>query len=117
MSPNQRSLFQNYYSGVLGIRDHGIAAGAAAAGVAGTAVSSVAEGLANGDTGNIDAEVRASKAKVEAQAESVCRDLAQSYAAQQTLATQLDAFKAYAVIKADEPDDCLHNIKGNSRDT
>ncbi len=116
ISPDQRSLFKNYYSSVLAIRDHSIATGAAAAGVAGTALSSVAKGLANGETKNIDAEVSASKAKVEAQAENVCRDLALAYAAQESLATQLDAFKAYAVIKADEQDDCVHNIKGNLHD-
>jgi len=116
VSPDQRSLFKNYYSGVLAIRDHGIATGAAAAGIAGTALSSVAQGLANGETKNIDAEVSASRAKVEAQAENICRDLAQAYAAQESLATQLDAFKAYAVIKADEADDCLHNVKGNRHD-
>jgi hypothetical protein len=117
VSPDQRNLFKNYYSGVLGIRDHGIATGAAAAGVARTALSSVAKGLANGETKNIDAEVSASKAKVEAQATSICRDLAQAYTAQQSLAAQLDAFKAYAVIQADEPHDCLHNIEGNRHDS
>lgn len=119
VSPDQRSLFKNYYSGVLAIRDHGIAMGDSAAGVAGAQLGSVAGGLANifgGETKNIDAEVSASKAKVEVQAENVCRDLAQAYAAQESLAKQLDAFKAYTVIKADESDDCVRNIKGNLHD-
>jgi len=119
VSPDQRSLFKDYYNGILAIRNHGIAMGASAAGVAGAALSSVAGSLANifgGETKNIDAEVSASNAKVEAQAENVCRDLAQTYAAQESLATQLAAFKAYAVIKSDEADDCVHNIKGNGHD-
>ncbi len=34
VSPEQRDLLKSYYSAVLAIRDHGIATGAAAAGVA-----------------------------------------------------------------------------------
>ncbi len=116
VTPEQRSLLKNYYGGVVAIRDHGLATGAAAAGVAGTALSSVAKGLANGETKNIDADVSASTAKVQAQATQICSDLSQLHATQQTLTTQLDAFKPYAVVNADEAEDCLRNNKGSQHD-
>ncbi|WP_449428724.1 hypothetical protein [Rhodanobacter umsongensis] len=102
----QRDLLKHYYMTAQAIRDHGIATGEAGAAVAGKALGSVASGLASGDTSKIDSEVNASAAKVEAQAALICNDLADLRSTQETLASQLPAFQPYALIKANEADDC-----------
>jgi len=112
----QRDLLKSYYTGALALRDHGIATGKAGANVASTAISSVAKGLASGNTNNIDSEVNASAAKVEAMAANICLDLQQIHTTQDALASQLDAFRPYAVIKANEADDCLRGLKNHHHD-
>lgn len=102
----QRDLLKHYYSTALTLRDHGIATGNAGIATAGKALSSVASGLASGNTDKIDSEVNASAAKVEAQAALVCTDLAELRSTQETLAGQLPAFQPYALIKANEAEDC-----------
>jgi hypothetical protein len=114
VNDTQRDLFKHYYTTALAIRDHGIATGEAGAAVAGKALSSVASGLASGDTSKIDSEVNASADKVEAKAALICTDLADLRSTQETLAGQLPAFQPYAQIKANEADDCrrgLHTVK------
>ena len=86
------------------------------AAVAGQAIRSVASGLASGDTDKIDAEVNASAARVEAKAALICDDLAEIQSTQQTLASQLEAFRPYALIKADEADKCRRGLKHHQRD-
>jgi Protein of unknown function (DUF2884) len=107
----QRDLLKSYYTSALALRDHGIATGEAGAKVASTAVSSVVKGLSSGNTSNIDSEVNASAAKVEAMAANICTDLQQIHVTQDALASQLDAFRPYAVIKADKVDDCSRDLK------
>ena len=112
----ERELLKHYYATALTLRDHGIATGEAGAAVAGQAIRSVASGLASGDTDKIDAEVNASAAKVEAKAALICDDLAEIQSTQQTLASQLEAFRPYALIKADEADKCRRGLKHHQRD-
>jgi hypothetical protein len=107
VNDTQRDLFKHYYTTA-------IATGEAGAAVAGKALSSVASGLASGDTSKIDSEVNASADKVEAKAALICTDLADLRSTQETLAGQLPAFQPYAQIKANEADDCrrgLHTVK------
>lgn len=119
-TPAQHDLLKSYYAAAIAIRDHGIATGKAGAQVAGTALSSVAKGLASGHTDQIDGEVNASAAKVEAQAAKICEDLQQLGTLQNALAAQLEAFRPYATIKPDEANDCLRGLKdhdhGGDRD-
>ncbi|MEO8748317.1 MAG: DUF2884 family protein [Rhodanobacter sp.] len=106
----QRDLLKHYYSTALSLRDHGIAAGNAGIATAGKAISSVASGLASGNTDKIDSEVNASAAKVEAKANLVCNDLAELQSTQNALATQLPAFQPYALIKSHEAEDCRGTV-------
>jgi len=107
----QRDLLKHYYTSALALREHGIATGEAGTKVASTAISSVAKGLSSGNTSNIDSEVNASAAKVEAMAANICMDLQQIHITQDALASQLDAFRPYAVIKANKVDDCSRDLK------
>lgn len=118
VSPTQRDLLKHYYATALTLRDHGIATGEAGAAVAGKALSSVAAGLASGNTDKIDAEVNASAAKVTAKAALICDDLAEIRSTQQTLAGQLEVMRPYALIKADEADRCRAGLdKANHSST
>lgn len=114
VTPAQRELLKSYYSDTLAVRDHGIATGVAGANVAGTALSSVAKGLASGNTDKIDAEVNASAAKVEAQAANICADLQRIHATQETLSAQLEAFRPYASVAANQVDDCARDLKDHA---
>lgn len=111
VTPAQRDLLKHYYNTALTLRDHGIATGNAGIATAGKAISSVASGLASGDTDKIDSEVNASVAKVDAKANLVCDDLTELQSTQNTLATQLAAFQPYALIKSHEAEDCRGNVK------
>jgi len=107
VTSEQRELLQKYYVTTLMMRDHGIATGNAGIATAGKALSSVASGLASGNTDKIDSEVNASAAKVEAHAALICKDLADLRSTQEKLlASQLSAFQPYALIKSNEADDC-----------
>lgn len=106
VTPAQRDLLKHYYGDAMAMRDHGLATGKAGIDTANTALRSVASGLASGNTDKIDSEVNASAAKVEAQANLICNDLADLRSTQETLAGQLPAFQPYALIKANEADDC-----------
>lgn len=116
VTPAQRELLKHYYDTALTLRAHGIAAGNAGIATAGKAISSVASGLASGDTDKIDRDVNASAAKVEAQANLVCHDLAELQSTQDKLASQLPTFKPYALIESHEADDCRRGLDNLSRD-
>jgi hypothetical protein len=102
LSTAQRALLQDYYRNTLAVRQHGIATGKAGVAIAGQAISSVVKGLAHGDTDNIDKEVDAKTRKVTQEALKICGDLANIKSTQDSLATQLLAFKPYAGIVDDE---------------
>lgn len=111
VTPAQRELLKSYYNDAVAVRDHGIATGLAGANVAGTALSSVAKGLASGNTDKIDAEVNASADKVEAQAANICADLQRIHVTQDALSAQLEAFRPYATVAASRVDDCTSSTK------
>lgn len=116
VTPAQRDLLKHYYTTTLTLRDHGIATGKAGLATAGQALRSVASGLASGNTDKIDSEVNASAAKVDAQANLVCIDLAALQSTQQALAAQLAAFQPYALIKTHEAADCRRGLKDHHHD-
>ncbi|MEO7072611.1 MAG: DUF2884 domain-containing protein [Rhodanobacter sp.] len=106
-NPAQQALLRDYYRHAAAVREHGIATGKAGAAVAGQAISSVAKGLASGNTDNIDQEIDAKAARVELEARKICLDLVGVKAAQDALAAQLPAFNPYAhVIDASATSDC-----------
>ena len=115
ITDSERDLLKQYHANAMAIREHGIAAGKAGLATAGQALSSVASGLASGDTDKIDAEVGASVAKVDASANLICDDLASIRTIQQSLASQLEAFRPYALIKADEAINCRGHTKTRVR--
>ncbi len=115
VTDSERDLLKHYHATALAVRKHGIATGIAGMATAGRAISSVASGLASGNTDKIDTEVNASAAKVEASAALICNDLAEIHATQESLAGQLEAFKPYALIKANEADDCRGHVEKRSR--
>lgn len=97
----QRALLQAYYRDLAAVREHGIETGKAGAATASVALQSVAAGLANGNTDQIEQRVNARADKVKAAAAKICADLASIEATQNTLALQLPAFKPYASIVTD----------------
>ena len=116
VTSGQRGLLKHYYDTALTLRTHGIAAGNAGIATAGKAISSVASGLASGDTDKIDRDVNASAARVEAQANLVCQDLAELQSTQDTLAAQIPAFKPYALIRSHEAEDCRRGLDHRNHD-
>ncbi len=107
INPAQRALLQDYHRNTVAVRQHGIATGKAGVAIAGQAVKSVVKGLASGDTDSIDRDVNAKAAKVEQEAMKICDDLANIKTAQDSLATQLPAFKPYAgILDGDDIADC-----------
>jgi hypothetical protein len=94
----QREQLQHYYSGVVAVRDHGIATGKAGAAVAGQALKSVASNLVNGTPDQIGNQVDAKAQVVTEAALKICKDIGDIRAAQDNLAGQLPAFKPYAGI-------------------
>lgn len=102
----QKELVTRYFAGAHTLRDDGFATGMAGASTALTAISSVVTGLASGEPDKIGQDVEAKAAKVEVQAEKVCRDLHELAMLQDALATALPEFKPYATIENSEVDDC-----------
>lgn len=109
----ERNLLKHYYATALAIRDHGIATGKAGMATAGQALGSVASGLASGHPEKIDAEVNASAAHIQTQVATLCNDLADIHSTQEALAAQLEAFRPYALIKANEADQCRQGLHTN----
>lgn len=115
VTASEHELLKQYHVTAMAIRDHGIATGKAGIETAGRALGSVASGLASGNTDKIDAEVSASVAKVDASAALICTDLAQIHTTQESLASQLEAFRPYALIKADEARHCRNQVEHPDR--
>jgi hypothetical protein len=104
----QKELVTRYFAGARTLRDDGLATGLAGASTALTAISSVVTGLASGEPDKIGDAVEAKAAKVEAQAENLCRDLSKLAETQDALAASLPEFKPYALIEEKEINDCRH---------
>jgi hypothetical protein len=112
VSAAQRALLQDYYRNVLAVNEHGIVTGKAGVAIAGQAVKSVVQGIASGNTDNIDKEINAKSQKVTQSAMKICQDLAGIKTAQDNLAGQLAAFKPYAgIVDASAITDCASDSK------
>ncbi|WP_266181717.1 DUF2884 family protein [Dyella humicola] len=94
----QRALLQHYNASAQAMREDAIATGKAGAATAAKAVGSVASKLAGSDEDKAAAhdEIEAAAKNVKVAAGKICDDVASMKAAQDELATQLDAFKPYA---------------------
>lgn len=106
LAPAQQALLKDYYAGIVALRRDAIATGAAGIATAGTAISSVVSGLANGDPDSIGAKVDAKAAKVDEAAAQICVDLASIRVQQDAITAQLPVFRPYALIDASEVADC-----------
>jgi len=102
----QKELATRYFAGARTLRDDGFATGMAGASTALTAISSVVTGLASGEPDKIGPAVEAKAAKVEAQAQNLCRDLGELATTQNALAAAVPEFKPYALISDKETRDC-----------
>lgn len=105
-TPAQQDLLKRYFASVAALRADAIATGMAGVATAGTAIRSVVSGLANGTPDQIGPAVEARAATVEAQAAKVCNDLADVRSTQEAVAAQLAAFRPYALIDAQQVNDC-----------
>ena len=94
----QRALLQRYNASAQAMREDAIATGKAGAATAAKAVGSVASKLTGSDEDKAAAhdEIEAAAKNVKVAAGKICDDVASMKAAQDELATQLDAFKPYA---------------------
>ncbi len=106
LAPAQQALLKDYFAGIVALRHDAIATGAAGIATAGTAISSVVNGLANGDPDSIGAKVDEKAAKVDAAAAKICVDLASIRLKQDAIASQLPVFRPYALLDAGEVADC-----------
>lgn len=102
----QRKLLRSYYADALALRDDAVATGKAGVQTGLTAVSAVASGLASGNPDSIDPKVNAKADKVDALAQTVCRDLARLYTDQGEVTAAIPAFGPYATIEPHEVSDC-----------
>ena len=106
VNPAQRVLLQSYLKEMNAMTLDGIAIGKQGAALAGTAVSEAIKGAINGDGDQIDAKIEAEAEKIEQQAMRLCQRLVTIKVSQDTLASQLPAFKPYATIDDSDVDDC-----------
>jgi hypothetical protein len=106
VNPAQRELLKAYHDDALTLRDDAVATAGAGARTGLTALDAVATGLARGDPDSIDAKVEPEADKVDALAQTVCRDLAQLHAAQEKLVAAVPPFRPYATIESHEVSDC-----------
>lgn len=102
----QAQIVTRYFASAMALRSDAVKTGVAGASTAATAITSVAAGLASGDTDSIDARVNASTVKLDAAANKICTDLQSLQNAQDDLAAALPQFKPYATIAKHEVDDC-----------
>ena len=108
----QRNLLQQYYQHVVAVRQHGIETGKAGAAIAGQAISSVAKGVVSGNADQIDKDIQAKTDDVTKSAMKICSDIAGIKTTQDGLASQLPAFKPYALIVGEhEVADCENDSK------
>ena len=101
LTPAQRGLLKQFYGEAIGVRDDGIATGKAGAALGLHAVGAALNGLFSGDSDKIDHEMNARSKTVETAALHLCGDLQHLKTTQGQLATQLPAFKPYAVFRGE----------------
>ncbi len=101
-NPAQRELLKQYYLAATAVREHGIATGKAGVEFAGEKVNDAIASALGSDEGKANEHAAADPNKVVQAAMKICQDLANIRTAQDSLGTQLPAFKPYAdIIQAD----------------
>jgi hypothetical protein len=106
VTPSQRDLLRGYHAAALALRNDAIATGTAGVETGMHALDAVAKGLASGNPDSIDADITPRANKVDALAQTVCRDLEHLYAEQTAVAAALQAFAPYATIEQREVSGC-----------
>jgi hypothetical protein len=130
LTPTQRGMLKQFYGEAISVRDDGIATGKAGAALGVHAIGAALDGIFSGDSNQTDHEMEARSKTVETAALHLCGDLQHLKATQGQLATQLPAFKPYAVFRGEihcdrhsdrqadvERDRLRDQIRGTVRDT
>lgn len=95
----QRALLQRYNASAQAMREHAMAAGKAGVATATQAMSAAASKMIGSDSAEqAAAKTEAAADNVRQAAAKICDDLADMKAAQDALATQMDAFKPYSAV-------------------
>ena len=89
---------------------HGIDTGKAGVKVGAAAAGAALEGIAKGDTTDIEAKVEASVKTVREAAGRLCEDLAAMRAAEQAVAATLPAFSPYVTVSDGDVADCRKDV-------
>lgn len=105
-SAAQRQLLARYHDSILTLRNAAVAAGKAGIKTAGKAIGSVIAGLASGNPDKIDAQVNAQAGQVAARVAELCGALREIRSTQDAIAAQIEAFRPYATISAEDVDHC-----------
>ena len=102
----QRQLLARYHDGILQLRSDGVAVGRAGIRTAGKAIGSVVAGLVSGKPDKIEAKVDARAREVEQRVAELCDTLRGIRSTQDAIAAQVEAFRPYATITADDAGHC-----------
>ena len=106
LTPEQQALTLQYKANANAIRDQGIEIGKSGAKIAGTAISSVVEGMKSGNPDQIGSKVEADAKAIEAQAYKLCAKIGELQASQDALVAVVPAFLPYATITDETAADC-----------
>lgn len=105
---SQRALLKKYSAGMLDIQERGIRIGQHAVDMVGGLVGTLVEDLvANGaDDKKLDKDMKAKAAPLKDEARALCADVRIQRQLQEQIATELPAFRPYAVIDTDSEHNC-----------
>lgn len=106
VDPAQRALLLEYRTHVAGVAQAGVAIGMQGADLATKAVGQALKGVFTGNTDEMERNIEAEAAKIEAQALKLCDRLPAMRATQQQLAAALPEFKPYATMTEQDIADC-----------
>lgn len=106
LNPAQLAAGREFYAQAMGMSRDGAAIGKAGAAMAGEVLSTVAQDLRDGRTGQTEAKVEAQAERLKAQAMKMCERVDALRGAQQRLTAQLPQFAPFARILATTGDEC-----------
>lgn len=110
VTESQRSQLLAYHAAAMQLREHGKDTGIAGAKAGAAAVGAVISGLVKGEPDSIGPKVEAKVADVKESARQLCDDIADMRKAQDALATEVEAFRPYATLKAKDESDCREGL-------
>ena len=97
-SPEQQTQLKSYYDNVIALRSSAISAGQQGIATAGTAMASVAKGLASGNPDNIADEVNKQADQIDVHAKEIDKRLGAIRAIQNDIASVIPEFRPYAFL-------------------